>query len=85
MDKRRMSYITVGFCALLVVVVVLLAYGGRRGSGGIVLPEAPSGGGMEDPSGENHLNVVEISPETVQPATVQRAWQVPSQKPFAWL
>ena len=63
-----MSYITVGFCALLVVVVVLLAYGGRRGSGGIVLPEAPSGGGMEDPSGENHLNVVEISPETVQPA-----------------
>ena len=69
MNKNPMRYITIGFCALLLVVVVLLAYGGHRGSGGIVLAEAPSdGSGVEGSSGENHLNVVEISPKTVQPA-----------------
>lgn len=64
-----MTYFTIGVGVLLLVVVGLLAYGSRRGSGGIVLPGEPGDvSGVEDPSGENRLNVISISPETVQAA-----------------
>lgn len=70
MDKRRMTYFTMGFgVLLLVVVLLLLAWGGHRRSGSIVLPEAQAdSSGMEGAGEESRLNVVAINPETVRPA-----------------
>ena len=64
-----MTYFMIGLGILLVVFVALMAYSSHRGSGGIVLPEVQTGGSsVEGPGGESSLNVVEISPETVQAA-----------------
>lgn len=69
MDKRRIPYITLGFCLLMVVVVVLLAWGGRRQSGGIVLPVSPSdSAGLGSEEQGSRLRTVSITPETVKPA-----------------
>ncbi len=65
MDKKRMTYVTMGFGVLLMVVLVLLVWGGRRQPGQIVLPEIQSDGpGMGEDS-QDSLNTVSISPETV--------------------
>ncbi len=64
-----MTYFTIGLGILLTVFVALMAYSSHRGSGGIVLPEVQEdGNGVEGPGGESSLNVVAISPETVQAA-----------------
>ena len=64
-----MTYFTMGLGILLLVFVLLMAYTSRSGSGGIVLPEVQAdGSGTEGPGGESQLNVVEISPQTVQAA-----------------
>lgn len=69
MDKKRMTYITLGFGVLLLVVVILLVYGSSRRSGGIVLPEAPvEASGVGSSGDDSRLNVIAISPETVQAA-----------------
>ena len=66
MDKKRMTYVTMGFGVLLLVVMVLLVWGGRRQSGQIVLPESQSDSARvgEDSAG-SRLNTVAITPETV--------------------
>ena len=64
-----MTYWTIGFGVLILVIVGLLAYGSRRGSGGIVLPEEPADvGSVGEPGGDSNLNIIAISPETVQSA-----------------
>lgn len=69
MQKKRMTYVTMGFGVLLVVIMVLLAWGGRRQSGGIVLPESQSGSaGMEGNGQDSQLDRIEITPETVRSA-----------------
>ena len=69
MDKKRMTYMTIGFGILLLVVVILLVYGGSRRSGGIVLPETPvEASGVGSSGDDSRLNVIAISPETVQAA-----------------
>lgn len=69
MDKKRMTYVTVGFGVLLLVVMMLLASGGRRQSGQIVLPESQGDSqGAGDDASASSLNVITLSPETVGPA-----------------
>ncbi len=69
MDKKRMTYFAIGFGILLLVVVILLARSSYREPAGIVLPEELAGTELPEINHpENHLNVVEISPETVKPA-----------------
>lgn len=69
MQKKRMTYVTMGFGVLLVVIMVLLAWGGRLQSGGIVLPEGPSdSAGMEGNGQDSQLDRIEITPETVRSA-----------------
>ena len=65
MDKKRMTYVTMGFGVLLMVVLVLLVWGGRRQSGQIVLPEIQSDGAGVGEDSRDSLNTVSISPETV--------------------
>ena len=65
MDKKRMTYVTMGFGVLLMVVLVLLVWGGRRQSGQIVLPEIQSDGAGVGEGSRDSLNTVSISPETV--------------------
>lgn len=69
MDRKRMTYMTMGFGVLLLVVMILLVWGGRRQSGQIVLPEnqSDSAGPGED-SPDSRLDTITISPETVRPA-----------------
>lgn len=85
MQKKRMTYVTMGFGVLLMVIMVLLAWGGRRQSGGIVLPESLSdSGGTEGNGQDSQLNRIEIIPETVgsaisvlpRPAAYRRAQTV---------
>lgn len=69
MDKRRMTWLTLGFGVLVLLVVGLLAYGSRRSPEGIVLPEAPGDvSGVSEDGGDSQLNVIAVSPETVQTA-----------------
>ena len=69
MDKKRMTYVTMGFGVLLLVVMILLVWGGRRQSGEIVLPESQSDGqGAGEDNPDSRLNVIAINPETVGPA-----------------
>lgn len=66
MDKKRITYMAIGFLALLVV-ILLLTWGGHRQSGRIVLPESQAG--ASGPDGEeagSRLNAVVIDPETVR-------------------
>lgn len=66
MDKKRMTYMTMGFGVLLLVVMVLLVWGGRRQSGQIVLPESQSDStGVGEDSQDSRLNTISIDPETV--------------------
>ncbi len=64
-----MTYFSLALGVVLLFVVLLLAQGRMRQSGGIVLPETPvdtdAAGGDE---WQGALNVVQILPETVQPA-----------------
>lgn len=65
MDKRRFTYMTIGFIVLLAV-VLLLTWGGYRQSGGIVLPESPAdASGTDSEETDSRLNAVVIDPETV--------------------
>lgn len=67
LDKKRMTYFSIGFGILLVVVVALLVRSSRRDPAGIVLPEDPAESvGMDRM--EERLQVLEITPETVRPA-----------------
>lgn len=73
MDKKRITYMTMGFTigfgVLLVVFMLLLAWSGHRRSGGIVLPESQSGAADMGDEGQNSwLNAVSITPETVRSA-----------------
>lgn len=64
-----MTYLTLGFGALLLVIVTLLFIGNRRSTGDVVLPARQAeGGGREDEADRHWLSVVEITPETVKPA-----------------
>ena len=69
MNKRKMTGVIVGVSVLLMVVVLLLAQRGLRDSGGIVLPaeQADTGAAGEAGSSEG-VDVVQITPDTVQPA-----------------
>lgn len=69
MDKKRSLYLALGFGALLAVVVLLLAWGGRRQTREIILPESQSdSAGVGGEGGEDRLNTITITPETVRPA-----------------
>lgn len=68
MDKKRITYFTIGFGVLLIALVLLLALGGRRERAGIVLPAEQGDTGEIGKNAESSLNVVEITPETVKPA-----------------
>ena len=69
MDKKRMTYFSIGFGILLLVVVALLARSSRREPAGIVLPDSPvDAEDMGMGQMESRLSVLEISPETVRPA-----------------
>lgn len=73
MDKKRITYmtmgLTIGFGVLLVLFMLLLAWSGHRRSGGIVLPESQSGvAGIGDEGQDRWLNAVSITPETVRSA-----------------
>lgn len=69
MDKRRMTYMTMGFGILLLLVMILLVWGGRRQSGQIVLPESQSDStGPGEDGTASRLDTISITPETVGPA-----------------
>lgn len=73
MDKKRITYMTMGFTiglgVLLVMFLLLLAWSGHRRSGGIVLPESQSdAAGIGDEGQNSWLNAVSITPETVRSA-----------------
>lgn len=69
MDKKRSLYLALGFGALLAIVVALLVWGGRRQTREIVLPESQGdSAGVDGEGGENRLNTITITPETVRPA-----------------
>lgn len=81
LDKRKQTFFNVGVGVVLLVFVLLLARGDLRGSGGIVLPEMPTDGvGAADGDGNSGMDVVAVTPDTVQtavdtlsrPATYQR-------------
>lgn len=63
-----MTYFTMGFIVLILVVVVLLARGAFHQTADIVLPQLQSEDGNAVPSGDQSsaLNVVRITPDTVQ-------------------
>lgn len=69
MDKKRMTYFTMGFGVLLLVVVLLLARAGLQDTVGITLPPVQTD---SDSPGQNgavgSLGVIQITPDTVQPA-----------------
>ena len=71
MDRKRLTYFTFSLLILILIVVVLFARGATRRSGHITLPDADSGGQGSDQavnSSDSALNLVEITPETVQTA-----------------
>ncbi len=81
LDKRKQILFNVGFGVVLLIFVLLLARGNLRESGGIVLPEMPAdGGGIVDGDADSGMNVIAVTPDTVQtavdtlsrPATYQR-------------
>lgn len=69
LDKRKQNLFNVGFGVVLLVFVALLARGGLQGYGGIVLPEMPTdGSGAVDGDGDSSMNVIAVTPDTVQTA-----------------
>ena len=76
LSKRKMSYSIVGISIVLMLLVLVLAQSGLHESGGIVLPaEQVDTGDAEDAGASEGLDVVQITPDTVQPAinTLSRA------------
>lgn len=69
LDKRKQTYFNVGFGIVLIVFVLLLAHGSLRETGGIVLPEMPAdSSGTVDDGDSSGMDVIAITPETVQTA-----------------
>lgn len=69
MGKKRMAGFTVGIIVLLLVAVFLLAHGRIHRTGNIVLPEIQAEDtGLKDDESTESLNVIQITPGTVQPA-----------------
>lgn len=69
MKKPKTAYVVTGVSILLILVVLILAKGGLRHSGNIVLPmEQADTEGSGSGSGSEELGVVQITPDTVQPA-----------------
>ena len=71
MEKRRVSRVAVGFIVLVVLVIVLMFSNSLRRSSRITLPPAGSAAGEtgQDPSaGGAGLDVIAVTPETVQAA-----------------
>ena len=69
MKKPKTAYVVTGVSILLILVVLILAQGGLRHSGNIVLPmEQADTEGSGSGSGSEELGVVQITPDTVQPA-----------------
>lgn len=69
LKKKNITYFSVGIAILLLATALFLTRGGPRQSGGIVLPAMPvdtETSGTD--SGEESLNIISITPETVQPA-----------------
>ena len=69
MRRQRTTYYIVGVSILLILSVLALARGGLRRSGSIVLPsvQTDTGNAGENDAAEG-LDVVQITPATVQPA-----------------
>ena len=70
MDKRRLKFITWGFVLLTAVIVALMLMSNLRRSSRVVLPDTSTSAGdsAERPSGGSAIQVVEVTPETVQAA-----------------
>ena len=74
MDKKKLTAFTMGFGVLILVVVLLFARSTTRRAGRIELPEEDSSvqGEGEDPmDNSSALELVEITPDTVQLAVAQ--------------
>ena len=74
MDKKKLTAFTLGFGILILVIVLLFARSTARRAGRIELPEADSGvqGEGTDPTDDpSALELVEITPDTVQLAVAQ--------------
>ena len=69
LKKQKMTYVIIGVGVLLILVVLVLAQGSLRHSGGIVLPmEQADSEGTGTGSESEKLDIVQITPDTVQPA-----------------
>lgn len=69
MKKKRMTFLSLGLSALLIVFVLVMAQGNARKEGSIVLPEMPADtAGTESGESQSPINLVEITPATVQAA-----------------
>ena len=71
MDRKRLTYFTSSFLILILIVVLLFARGTTRRSDRITLPDSDGGGQGDDAvtdSSNSTLNLVEITPESVQTA-----------------
>lgn len=69
LDKRKQTFFNVGFGVVLMIFVLLLAHGSLRESGGIVLPEMPAdSSATADEGTSSGMNVIAVTPETVQTA-----------------
>ena len=70
MDKRRLKFITWGFVLLTAVIVALMLMSNLRRSSRVVLPDTSTSAGdsAEQTSGGSAIQVVEVTPETVQAA-----------------
>lgn len=69
MGKQKMTYFHMGFAILLLVVAFVLMRGTIRETIRIVLPEMPAdSSGTEGNTSPNGLNVISVTPQTVQAA-----------------
>lgn len=71
MDRKQLTYFTASFLVLILIVVLLFARGATHRRDHITLPDTDSSGQGDDTtpsSGDSALNLVEITPETVQTA-----------------
>ena len=69
MRRQKTTYYIAGLSILLILAILALAKGGLRRSGDIVLPTEQADAGDVDDSGAGEgLDVVRITPATVQPA-----------------
>lgn len=69
MEKKKLAYFHMGFAVLLAVVVLILVRGSLREAADIVLPEMPADSSGADGDGsQNGVNVISVTPSTVQAA-----------------